>query len=84
MKFLKNKTSVLFILLQFIILSTANYSCSDNKRFETTKEYSSLISLFKKFREFQLPPIIDCVPDYSKNTMTLQYKGLKNFQEELF
>ena len=83
MNFFQNKTRFLYIFIQLIILSFPQYSCSNNKRFDTKTDYSSLVSLFIEFREFQLPPMIDDVPDYSKNTMELQYKDLKIFQKNL-
>ena len=83
MTIFQNKTNFLSIIFQLIIISSPHYSCSDNERFETTTDYSNLVSLFKEFREFQLPSIVDGVPDYSKNTMKLQYRELKTFQKKL-
>ena len=82
MTIFQNKTNFLSIFFQLIIISSPHYSCSDNERFETTTDYSNLVSLFKEFREFQLPSIVDGVPDYSKNTMKLQYRELKTFQKK--
>ena len=80
---IKNRIiSLLNIVLLFLALGFY-MSCGKTKQYKTTKEYSSLISLFKEFRSIQKPPIIGYVPDYSHKSMNNQYKKLKLFYKGL-
>ena len=45
--------------------------------------YEGLLALWKEFREFQKPRVIDGVPDYSAATMAEQRRGLRGFQDRL-
>jgi hypothetical protein len=45
--------------------------------------YADLVSLFKEFREFQKPRLLDGVPDYTASVMKKQKEGLKKFQARL-
>ncbi len=45
--------------------------------------YSDLVSLFKEFREFQKPKLIEGVPDYTLPAMKKQKEGLKTFQSRM-
>jgi uncharacterized protein (DUF885 family) len=46
-------------------------------------DYNDLASLFKEFREFQNPQVINGVPDYSAAAIAEQLRGLKKFQSRL-
>jgi hypothetical protein len=48
-----------------------------------TTDYEDLLVLFREFREFVKPPVVDGVPDYSPEAMAAQHKGLNEFQERL-
>jgi len=45
--------------------------------------YDSLIRLFKEWREFQKPKVVNGVPDYSAAAMKQQQKGLTTFEQRL-
>ncbi|MFQ5865726.1 MAG: DUF885 family protein [bacterium] len=45
--------------------------------------YADLVSLFKQFREFQIPKMNSGVPDYTEAAMAKQWRGLKEFQKRL-
>jgi hypothetical protein len=45
--------------------------------------YEDLVSLFKEFREFHEPQLIEGVPDFTAETMKKQKAGLKKFQAQL-
>jgi hypothetical protein len=45
--------------------------------------YADLVNLFKEFREFVKPNVLNGVPDYREATMVKQRRGLKNFQDRL-
>ena len=48
-----------------------------------SRNYEELVSLFKEFREFMKPKIIDDVPDYTPAAMERQFHELKTFQKRL-
>lgn len=45
--------------------------------------YQDLVNLFKEFRAFQEPKLVDGVPDYTEATMLKQKEGLMRFQTRL-
>ncbi len=68
----------------FMLLTT----CSPAKREETqpvvgSNNHEDLVSLFKEWREFQLPKFHEAVPDYTAPAMEEQRLDLKNMQERL-
>jgi Bacterial protein of unknown function (DUF885) len=48
-----------------------------------SKDYSSLVSLFKEWREFETPPIKDGAPDYTEATFKKRLPAFKNLQSKL-
>jgi hypothetical protein len=74
------------ILLFYILLLFPIVFCSpDDKKIDTINSgnYDDLVRLFKEWREFQKPEIIDGVPDYTSAAMEKQWSGLKEYQERL-
>jgi hypothetical protein len=45
--------------------------------------YSDLVKLFQEWREFESPPLVNGVPDYTAPAMTAQREGLRRFQSRL-
>ena len=45
--------------------------------------YEALVALFKEWREFQKPPVVDGVPDYTVAAMAAQRARLPEFQRRL-
>jgi hypothetical protein len=45
--------------------------------------YDDFVALFRQWREFQKPKVVNGVPDYSAGAMKLQREGLKIFQQRL-
>ena len=83
------KKRILFILaLVFgFVLSMA---CGGPAKKEETRpvaagssNHDDLVSLFKEWREFQLPKFYEAVPDYTAPAMEEQRLGLKKIQERL-
>jgi hypothetical protein len=74
-------TAILFILIVFVLVS-----CSPPKEKRgaiSPVNYNDLVQLFKEWREFQKPEIIDGVPDYTAAAMEKQRADLKDYQERL-
>lgn len=45
--------------------------------------YEDLVTLFREWREFQRPPMVNGVPDYSPAAMTAQYRALAGWRSRL-
>ena len=58
--------------------------CSGSSLSEETlskiSEYDILVQLFREFREFQKPNVVDGVPDYTPEAMAKQAEKLESFQ----
>jgi hypothetical protein len=54
-----------------------------DKEVTPSTDYAQLLSLFREFREFQEPKVVDGVPDYTAEAMEEQYGELKAFQRRL-
>ncbi len=48
-----------------------------------SSDYQDLVQLFQEFREFQEAKLTNGVPDYTPAAMEEQYRGLKEFQQQL-
>jgi hypothetical protein len=45
--------------------------------------YEDLVGLFKEWRDFQKPKVINGVPDYSAAAMKTQHQDLRKYQQRL-
>lgn len=78
MKLKKFKTygfSLIIMLFAFSALSSANIQPSDN--------YEALVALFKEWREFERPPLLDDAPDYTEKTFAKRYELFKKYRQRL-
>lgn len=68
-----------------ILFIFALIGCSSPPQTEAKKStsYEELVELFKSWRGFQVPPIVNGVPDYSVDTMKKQHEELKSWQQRL-
>jgi hypothetical protein len=55
----------------------------DNNKVENSTDYQGLIRLFKEFRDYQKPRIVEGIPDYTKEAMEEQYARLPEFRQKL-
>ena len=70
-----------FLLLT--ILTAGFYFVPSEKAQPGRGTYDELVRLFKEWREFQKPKVIDGLPDYSDAAMKKQHQELKTFQRRL-
>ncbi len=71
----------------FALVLIASVACQSPKQ-ETstapaTKDYSSLVSLFKEWRAFEKPPLREGAPDYTKETFEKRLPEFKKLQARL-
>ena len=64
-------------------LSSCGSGGMDNDTTAKSTDYQDLINLFKEFRDYQKPRVIEEIPDYTKETMKDQYARLPEFRQKL-
>jgi hypothetical protein len=79
------KKGALYLLVTVWIagIALASFSFTGEDTNKTSNSYEDLITLFKEWREFQRPKLIDGIPDYTAAAMERQYRGLKELQKRL-
>jgi hypothetical protein len=55
----------------------------ENDKVANSTDYQDLIKLFKEYRDYQKPRIVEGVPDYTKEAMEEQYARLPEFRQKL-
>jgi len=68
-----------FYLFLFLFLGTGATAQNNDK----PKEYSSLVSLFYEWREFERPPLLNGAPDYTKAMFKKRQGKFKELQARL-
>jgi hypothetical protein len=77
--------AALFVFTAFAVLSCTPGSTTQEGDTDLTSgsTHADLVDFFWEWREFQSPPLVDGVPDYSAGTMEEQHRELANFQARL-
>jgi hypothetical protein len=73
---------ILAVLCLIFLMSFCSQEDAENTEYISTS-YEDLCVLFREFREFVKPRVVDGVPDYSREAMAQQHQGLNKFQERL-
>jgi len=74
------------IIVLWVCLCFLSSFCSggrDNNKVANSTDYQGLIRLFKEFRDYQKPRIVEGIPDYTKEAMEEQYARLPEFRQKL-
>jgi len=79
---LKSKLTFIFCLFLIGFYCSCTPPEGKNAGIKESGEYTDLLSIFKEFREFQKPEIINGLPDYSAAAMESQSHRLQEFQEQ--
>lgn len=72
----------IFLFSMAIVLACQSPKPSTNPP-PITKDYNSLVSLFKEWRAFEKPPLRQGVPDYTKTTFERRMPEFKQLQAKL-
>ncbi|WP_422859761.1 hypothetical protein ACOKFD_02250 [Flagellimonas sp. S174] len=85
---MRTNTFILFLLLAlFIGCKTKKKERSDEKQTQTlnftSNDYKDLVSLFKEWRSFEKPPLLDGAPDYTKETFEKRWPRFIELQTSL-
>jgi hypothetical protein len=78
----RNIKFVCFMCSVFLFLSCGP---SEQEKMDVTGSggYEDLVALFKEFRDFHKPKIVNGIPDYSFEAMAEKKRGLKHYQDRL-
>lgn len=74
----RNSISRLILLLLFLLIYESGIS--QQKR---TNDYTSLVSLFKEWRAFEKPPLLNGAPDYTAVSFNKRWPAFKSLQSRL-
>ncbi|PIQ49698.1 MAG: hypothetical protein COW03_03730, partial [Cytophagales bacterium CG12_big_fil_rev_8_21_14_0_65_40_12] len=72
-----------YLLLLMLIVVIGCQTPSNEPEAVVTKEYSDLVSLFKEWRTFENPPLLDGAPDYREATFKKRWPDFKKLQSRL-
>ena len=70
-------------LVLAVFCTVAVAACGAPAPTERHTTYDELVGLFREWREFQRPRLIDGVPDYTSGAMARQHRELSRFQRRL-
>ena len=72
-------------LLLALFLTSCNEEATTKKEAITykTNKYSDLVTLFKEWRTFEKPPLLNGAPDYTKETFKKRWPNFKQIQNQL-
>ncbi len=74
------------ILFSIFIFSILLFSCQSNNDAPVTQSpasYSDLVTLFKEWRRFEKPPLLNGAPDYTAATFEKRWPDFKKLQTKL-
>lgn len=73
--------------LILVLIAALFFSCQTEQKQQkvefTTNKYEDLVSLFKDWRTFENPPVLDGAPDYTKETFDKRWPKFKELQKSL-
>lgn len=72
-----------YLLLLMLIVVIGCQTPSNEPEAVVTKEYSDLVSLFKEWRTFENPPLLEGAPDYREATFKKRWPDFKKLQSRL-
>ena len=72
-----------FLILILLIIFGCQQKPQPQQDIPISKDYSDLVSLFKSWRVFENPPLLDGVPDYTQGTFDKRHSEFKTLQARL-
>lgn len=68
--------------LRLVVLLVA-YGSFFSTNGRASENYEDLVMLFKEWREFEQPPVLDGAPDYTTKTFAKRYESFKKYKKRL-
>lgn len=75
--------TILGLWVCLCIFCSCGPGSKDNDMAPSSIDYQDLIKLFKEFRDYQKPTIVEGIPDYTEKAMSEQYARLGEFRQRL-
>ena len=77
--------SVLFLLVFTLLMACENATAPQDEapNVSSSDRYEDLVSLFKEWRDFESPPLLDGAPDYTAATFESRWPEFKQLQAQL-
>lgn len=73
----------IFLILLIVTLGCKEEPNNQSEPVLTKKSYADLVDLFKEWREFEHPPVLDGAPDYTKETFEKRWSEFQKLQKKL-
>ena len=70
-------------LISIIVWLLFGFSFFLNAQNSVSSGYDDLVELFKEWRDFERPPLLDGAPDYSAQTFAQRYSDFTSFKNQL-
>lgn len=77
------KTTSLFFTLFILLFTSCQTTKEEQQEKFTSNNYQDLVSLFKDWRNFENPPLLDGAPDYTKETFENRWPQFLELQKSL-
>ena len=74
---------ILILTVFFFFISCQNEKPKDESPARSKNNYEDLVALFKEWRTFETPPLLDGAPDYTTATFEKRWSEFKKIQAEL-
>lgn len=83
LSFRNMKTNNLILVLIAVLFFSCQTEQKESTVDFTSNKYEDLVSLFKDWRTFENPPLLDGAPDYTKETFDKRWPKFKELQKSL-
>lgn len=80
---MRTNSLILSLFLVALISCQSNNGKSTDEQDFTSNDYQDLVSLFKDWRTFENPPLLDGAPDYTKETFEKRWPKFQELQKSL-
>ncbi len=80
---MRTNSLILTLFIALLISCQSNKGKSTDKQDFTSNDYQDLVSLFKDWRTFENPPLLDGAPDYTKETFEKRWPKFQELQKSL-
>ncbi len=71
------------VILVSVLACAAGWAQTSPTDDKESSNYEDLVVLFKDWRNFQKPALVDGIPDYTTEAMTKQHRALEKYQQRL-
>ncbi len=77
---MKKENFKTYLLLVVLLFAYGSFLSTNGR---ASENYEDLVVLFKEWREFERPPMLDGAPDYTAKTFAKRYESFKKYKRRL-